>query len=1134
MSVTARHATDPRNFVWISANAGSGKTRLLTDRVTRLLLQGADVSRILCLTYTKAAAAEMASRLFDRLGAWALLPDDRLRQQLEEISAEPQECRDLRLARRLFAQALETPGGLKIQTIHAFCQSLLARFPVEAGIPAQFSVMDERDAAESLGESRNFVLEKAATGDAVLADAIGLLASRASDARFGDILNSATAERGKLENLLSQHGDPQGFFRHLRKVLDVAEGDTQDAVPLRLCSELAVEKRHFLIAAELFSKGFKSDQQLSERLAEFVREGMGAEHFDGLRSAFFTKGGKPRAKLVTKKIAAANPNAAAWVETLRDRVLAADNQQRRIATADMTEAVLHVAFAVFDRYQQMKRARSALDYDDLITATIRLLETADAAQWVLYKLDGGIDHILVDEGQDTSREQWQIVSRLAEEFFAGLGARAEARNRRLFVVGDEKQSIFSFQGAEPAAFGEYRDRFRLQAEGAGLPFIDYRPAISRRSASAILGFVDAVFESDAARDGLTSGSDVIHHDADRTELGRVEIWPLVPSPERKEFEPLAPVDAIAPGAHSVLAARIADRIAGWLKHGMSLLGGEPVTAGDIMILVRRRNVFSEEMIRQLLDRGVSVAGADRMVLLEQLAIMDLVALGHFALLPEDELNLAALLKSPIGGFAEQDLYDLAQPRNGTLWEELCARAHERPVFAEAHALLVGALSDADQVTPFEFYSHILNRGARAHLVARLGLETDDAIDEFLALALAHERAHAPSLQSFLAWFADGAGEVKRDMEQAGGAVRVMTVHGAKGLEAKVVFLPDTFQTPNHEGCGNLLFTDDCAFFGMPADLECEAVAAAKAAAHEREMCEYRRLLYVAATRARDALIVCGYHTGNRNEPAPECWYSMLEAAGRQLGKQEEIDGETIVAIGSSFMVSAPVTGHPPERRLPNFLRESAAPEPIAALLRPSRIPGLEEPLGASPVGQKAGSRFRRGVLMHALLAKLPDLPRDQRDGTGLAWLARQGLTGAEAKSLLNDVHSIVDAPQFSALFGDNSRAEVAITARFPELGNAPISGQIDRLAVTENSVLIADFKTNRDVPGSATEVPRLYLAQMALYRGALRKIYSGKDVTCALIWIDSALLMPLPDELLDREMQRIAAISATEAQLDPN
>lgn len=1134
MSVTARDATDPRNFAWISANAGSGKTRLLTDRVTRLLLRGADVSRILCLTYTKAAAAEMASRLFDRLGAWALLPDDKLLEQLREIGAGRQECSDLKLARRLFAQALETPGGLKIQTIHAFCQSLLARFPVEAGIPARFAVLDERDAAGSLDESRNFVLEKAAAGDSVLANAIGLLASRASDARFADILNSAIVARGKLEHLLTLHGsDPQAFFRHLRKVLDVAEGDTEDAALIRLCTELTGEKQQFQTAAELFSRGAKTDQQLSERLTAFVEGGMTAGLYGRLRSAFFTLEGTPRKSLATKKTAESNPNAVAWVETLRDRMLAADDQQRRIATARMTEAVLRVAFAVFDRYQQIKQARSALDYDDLITATIRLLGTTDAAQWVLYKLDGGIDHILVDEGQDTSREQWQIVSRLAEEFFAGLGARPESRERRLFVVGDEKQSIFSFQGAEPAAFGEYRDRFRSQAHGAGLPFIDFRPAISRRSASTILEFVDAIFESESARDGLTSGRDLIHHDADRKELGRVEIWPLVPPPERKAFEPLAPVDAPEPGAHTVLAARIAGRIADWLKHGISLPGGEPFTAGDIMILVRRRNVFSEEMIRQLLDRGVQVAGADRMVLLEQLAIMDLVALGHFALLPEDDLNLAALLKSPITGFAEQDLYDLAQPRKSSLWDELCARAHERPIFAAAHSLLVSALSDADQAPPFEFYSRILNRGARARLVARLGLETDDAIDEFLALALAHGRAHAPSLQSFLAWFAEGAGEVKRDMEQAGGAVRIMTVHGAKGLEAKVVFLPDTFQTPNHGKRDDILFTDDCAFFGMPGELACEAVTQAKAAAHEREMREYRRLLYVAATRARDALIVCGYHTGNRKEPAPECWYSLLDAAGRKLGESQLGDGEMIVAIGAAFIASAPAAANPPDVTLPRFLREPAVAEPIAPLLRPSRIPGLDEPVGISPVGQKP-QRFRRGLLMHALLAKLPELPHGQRDTRGLAWLARQGISGAEAKALLDDVHSILDAPQFSPLFGDDSRAEVAITARFPELGNAQVSGQIDRLAVTENSVLIADFKTNRDVPGSAAEVPKLYLAQMALYRAALRKIYSDRQVACALIWTDSALLMPLPDELLDGEMKRLVSISAAEAQLDPN
>ncbi len=1128
MTVGPADATDPRNFAWVSANAGSGKTRLLTDRVTRLLLHGADVSRILCLTYTKAAAAEMSSRLFDRLGNWALLPDDRLLAQLAEIGAGPAECSDLRHARRLFAQALETPGGLKIQTIHAFCQHLLARFPVEAGVPARFSVLDERDASELLDQARRLVLEKSATGDTGLANAVPILAARANDTRFAEILASAIADRGKLQQLLTQHGDdPERFFRHLRKTLDVTGCSSEQGVLSEFVARLSTEKSNFLKLAKWLGAGSKNDQELAARFGSLAGSEMGPENYELLRDAFFTTANTLRHKLVSNQLQSENPALAFYLDNLQASVAAIDDRLRRIATASLTEALLRVAFGVLDGYQQAKRARAALDYDDLIDVTIRLLENGDAAAWVLYKLDGGIDHILVDEGQDTSREQWRIVSRLSEEFFAGNGVRSEANCRRLFVVGDEKQSIFSFQGAEPAAFGEYRDFFGGRATGANLPFVDFRPAISRRSAQSILAFVDSVFSTPAARDGLSTVSDPIHHDADRREIGRVEIWPWIPSAERKEFDPLAPVDAPVHGAHSVLASRIADRIAGWLQSGASLPGsGRPITAGDVMILVRRRNAFAEAMIRELLDRRIPVAGADRMVLTEQIAIMDLLALGNFALLPEDDLNLAALLKSPVIGFSESDLYELAQPRIGKLWAELGARAGERPVFAEAHTVLSRVLSDSDMMPPFEFYSRILNRGVRGRLVARLGLETDDAIDEFLALALVHESSHSPSLQTFLSWFSQGGADVKRDMEQGGGAVRVMTVHGAKGLESMVVVLPDTFQTPDHDRRGNILYTDECAFFGVPKRLETQPVADAKAAAHEREMREYRRLLYVAATRARDMLVVCGYQAGNRREPPRDSWYALLDSAGRNLGTPEEIDGENVMVIGSPIATRRQIFEPASGTDLPAFLRQPAKPERLEPLLHPSRIPGADEAPAISPVAG-ARQRYRRGLLLHALLAMLPKIGRKDRETAGREFLNRRGVAGSEAQSLIGDAQKILDDGQFKALFGSSSRAEVSVTARLPELGGAQISGQIDRLVVTGDSVLIADYKTNRRTPVSAEEVPRAYIVQMALYRSALEKIYPGRTVACALIWTETARLMFLPAELLDREMHILAANSTS-------
>jgi ATP-dependent helicase/nuclease subunit A len=1077
------------------------------------------------LTYTKAAASEMASRLFDRLGQWALLPDDELDKRILEIGADFVNADMRARARRLFAQALETPGGLKIQTIHSFCQNVLARFPVEAGIPARFTVLDERSAAELMAEARNTALQRAAKGDERLAKAVAVLATRAADGRFAEILDVAIGDSSKLRGLIAQHGDEARFFAHLHKTLQIVDGETEASVLERFCTELQGDRDicHRIVAWLAASSA--NDRKAGVQFSRFLAAELPAGQFEALRGVFFTSQNEPRKTLVTKAAASSSPQLANYIEKLKERVYTVEDHRRRAVTCALTEALVTVAMTVLDIYDQLKRLRASLDYDDLTRATLELLDRREAAAWVLYKLDGGIEHILVDEAQDTSPEQWRIVGRLTEDFFAGRGARDYARPRTIFAVGDEKQSIFSFQGADPLEFGRQRSLFQRRALGAELPFADLRPQISRRSARTVLEFVDAVFAAADARDGLSSTNEPILHDPHRAEIGRVEIWPGVNPPKTEERDPWEQaVDAPSrTSAQVVLAARIASRIAEWIRSGTCLPGSrKPITPGDIMILVRRRNAFAEEMIRQLIDKNVPVAGADRMVLMEQIAIADLVALGRFALLPEDDLNLAALLRSPLIGFSEEDVYDLAQPRRGKLWDELRARRNERGIFETAHSFLAGVLTEADYLPPFEFYARALGNGLRKKLIARLGAEAADAIDEFLALALAHESTHPPSLESFLNWFVKGASEVKRDMEHGGGAVRVMTVHGAKGLEANVVILPDTLQVPDHERRGPLLYTDHCVFFGVPKALESAAVTAAKAAAQRKEMREYRRLLYVAATRAREYLVICGYENKIASSATP--WYRHLREAGKRIGREEEIAGENIIVMGGALSLGTPLTGAAAdgETPIPAFLKHASAPERSARLLRPSEAAGMEELPSLSPLAD-SGKRFERGLLVHALLARLPDIAPEERETAGLTYLRRRGLAAAEAKPLLIETLGILEHEAFAPLFGPRSRAEIALIAELPELGHARVSGQIDRLAVMDDAVLIADFKTNRPAPASIDATPRLYRTQMALYRAALQKIYPGKRIDCALVWTDGARLMPLPSALLDEEIARIAA-----------
>ncbi len=1113
-------ATDPAVSAWVSANAGAGKTHVLTDRVTRLLLDGAYPARILCLTYTKAAAAEMASRLFARLGEWALLPDHTLSEKLTQIGASVPDADALRRARRLFAQALETPGGLKIQTIHSFCQMVLSRFPLEAGVAPRFTVLDERSAAELMRAARHAVLERAGAGEEPLARSVAVLAARAHDGRFGEILDLAIGQADRLRKMTGKDG--RRFFTHMRKQLDIGEGEDEGSVLAQFCAELGRQRVDCERLARWLADGSTNDRNASAWMAEFLESGMTPDTFMQLRSIFYTKGNELRQNPVTKKWAEKNPALAASLQELGARVERVEQRRRAAITAQLTEAVVTVALAVLHDYRRMKRERAVLDYDDLILSTIALLEKSDAALWVLYKLDGGLDHILVDEAQDTSPQQWSIVVKLAEEFFAGQGARERARPRTLFAVGDEKQSIFSFQGADPDAFGRHLHLFKMRAEQAGLAFADLRPTVSRRSAVSVLDFVDAVFARDEARDGLTSSGDTIRHDPHRKEIGRVEVWPAVKSEKTEDRDLWKPVDEPLPqSAQMKLAAKLAKRIRGWLDTGTTLPeSGKPIRPGDIMILVRRRNEFAREMIRKLMEHGVPVAGADRMVLMDQIAIADLVALGRFALLPDDDLTLAALLRSPLIDLSEDELLELAAQRDGRLWTALRTRKEERAEFARAHAFLADIRGQADFVAPFEFYARALSKGLRQKLVARLGAEAADAIDEFLSLALAYESAHPPSLEGFLDWFEKGASEVKRDMEQGAGAVRVMTVHGAKGLEANIVILPDTAQIAEQERRAGLLYTEDCVFFGVKKELDTPAVMAAKAEAARREMREYRRLLYVATTRAREWLILTGYEM--RNGTRPDSWYELIRAARMPSWREEEIDGETVLALGAPLPGRGARPADPESRRttLPEFLSRAAPAEPEARIVRPSDAVEAYQPAPISPI-EDDGARFKRGLLVHALLAHLPEIEENERETRALAYLKREGIEQTDAKAIIAESFAVLRHPEFALLFTPLSRAEVGVTALLPEYGNLRVSGQIDRLAVTEDAVLIADFKTNRPPPKTVDETPAIYLAQMALYRAALARIYPGKRVECALIWTVGPRLMKLPAALLDAEMAKL-------------
>jgi len=1115
-------AADPKHSAWVSANAGAGKTHTLANRVTRLLLAKAPPERILCLTYTKAAAAEMSDRLFNVLGKWSMASDEDLTRFIAEIGGTDLSTDGLREARRLFAKALETPGGLKIQTIHSFCQNLLSRFSVEAAVPPGFTVIDEQTSREIIAGARARVLERAGSGDVVLGAAVSLLVTQTSEQKLQDILDAALGnERRKLARALAGCNSRDGSLtRTMRRFHGADESESEDDIVGSFCATLKTEIAQLKAVVAWMKQGSTRDQQRAGGLERALTMELGTGAFENLLSSFMTQKGESYAELVTKKTAQARPDLLNYLLDLERRICAAEEKRRAAHAAALCDAALTVADAVRDLYTAEKRSRGVLDYDDLITETLKLLERGETAAWVLYKLDGGLDHVLVDEAQDTSPEQWAILKKLTEEFFSGAG-RESGTVRTVFAVGDEKQSIFSFQGADPAQFDINRQYFAGHIQNAGLAFNYEWLKTSRRSVPEVLTFVDRVFAEEAARIGLTSLGLAIEHEALRKETkGLVEFWPSIKPDDKDEPDPWRPVDTPSETSPVVrLAEKIARTIKGWISNGVALPGKEhAIRPGDIMILLPRREPFGSEIIRQLKAVNVPVAGADRIRITEQIAVQDLIALGRFALLQEDDLTLATVLRSPLVGVSEETLFDLSYGRKETLWRSL--RENSDPTLDAAREFLSECLNRADFVPPYEFYAHILTvRGMRPRLLARLGAEASDAIEEFLSLALSHESQNPPSLEGFLHWIERGGAEIKRDMERGRDEVRVMTVHGAKGLEADIVILPDTTRPASNAQKRQLLYANDGVLFSVPDAVAPLAVKAAKQAANAEALNEHKRLLYVALTRAKERLYICGFE--NRKGIDPNSWYTLMERAANELGVAVERGGETIRVYGNNednVARSAPIDATKieiPHWALTAPKQETERPR----IVRPSLIETPPSPL--SPLSRE-GKSFKRGVLIHALLARLPEIAPESRGDVARKFLLARDVPAEDTDGLTKEILAVLRDEIFAPVFAAGSRAEVALAAELPELGGIKVNGRVDRLAVSDREVLVLDFKTDRTVPETEKHVASGYLAQMALYREALRRVFPGKKVVCGLLWTAGPKLMRLPDGPLDTQLGRLA------------
>ena len=1117
-------ASDPLVHAALSASAGTGKTHVLTSRVLRLLLRGTPPSSILCLTFTKAGAAEMANRIGERLAHWVRLPDEALRKELYALR-EDNSPPAVERARRLFAEVLDAPGGgLRIQTIHSFAQTLLAAFPAEADITPGFRPIEGRAEHELVRRTLAALLENAeASGDRGLLDDVSALSLRLGEAGAENYLMACARGHEAMAAL----GDPSTIDARLLGMIGIDGGDPETEFARRLADDeidLGLVQR--LIAANrawATSTGDKIVANLTAFLAASPasRKAM----LTDIGSGLVTAKGEPCK--VQQKQRSAEPDYdrlvvefADWWGSLRTLVCAAELAATQAAGLRAGQAFSRV-------YVQAKRAAGVADFDDLIARTRRLFAQPGMGEWVRYKLDQRTDHILVDEAQDTNRDQWEIVGALAAEFFSG-NPEAEDRWRTLFMVGDYKQAIFSFQSTDPREF----DRFKLtiaeragelsvaadEAEVRAREFRDLSIDASFRSSPPVLQLVDALI-GDVGHRAMGLGAPPNPHRAYHSDRpGRVELWPA--------YDPAVEFEEADEGDEGwideptrLYADAIARQVRRWLEEGPVLATtGRPLTPGDIMVLVRSRTELASLIVARLYAQRVPVAGIDRLHLHKPLAVKDLLAAVGFAVQPLDDLNLANLLVSPLIGWTQDQLYGLAYDRKGKLWAELASRREEHSHWTEAHAILSDWLRQADYVTPARFLETILSGplDGRRKLLRRLGEAARDPIEELLSSALLFEQEETASLDRFLAWFGQGEVEVKRDPSAPANAVRVMTIHGAKGLEAPLVILADATHDPDKVGGTSAVIEVPLPEIGpvpmiRPRKDECAPIFRVLIdAAKEADREEHWRLAYVGLTRAAERLVIAGVKP--RRDVPQASWHAAASRAMQALGAAAvEVEGwgGALVWQGEGKALAPRKAGKPALEpiAIPDHLRRAAPvearpPRPLA----PSQI--AEDRDSAPPPGPELRAAARRGTLLHSLFERLPGVAPDARHDLALRWLERAGVEPAVRDEIASAACRVVGDPAYADLFGPGSLAEAPIAATLAD--GRVVAGTVDRLCIGAHLVRVIDFKTGRSIPADSSSVPPGHRAQMNAYAEALRIIFPGRRVEASLLYTAGPRLIRLP------------------------
>lgn len=1104
-------ASDISHSVFLFANAGSGKTKVLIDRILNLLLSHVEARKILCLTYTKAAAGEMKARIAAKLKSWVVMKPEILAAEIAAILGRTPEAKMLDFARTLFAKVVDENENLKILTIHAFCSSILKRFPLEANVHPNFKVIDELASLEMMRGVYHDLIANA-ENDADLSEALHVVSENMNEQSFAKFTKRLLDNAAKFKKMREHYGDERTWLNSPFKFFELKD----DASSAEVWQEFLAET----------SQKTAGMQQVGKTLAELSAKTKAAagleiltflarpnkEKFSDYKRTFVTQENALNASL-TKNL---EPQIIAILEAEVERIKNFENKLLEIKLANYSKAVLKLAAFLINRYEELKRGQNVLDYNDLVNKTIRFLASPNINPWVMYKLDGGIEHILVDEAQDTSFEQWEIIKLLAQDFFVNEKEEGEF-GRTIFAVGDKKQSIYSFQGAAPWIFEQMEEVVKNQAQGAGYNFKTVPLNISFRSSECVLSLVNSVFSSPQNAPGIKKEDEDITHLSFRGKTPSVvELWQALPMPEKKKkAEWRLPTEVVEKEENdNKLARLVAEKILQLISNKTYLPSRKrAVHAGDFLILIKKRDQLAKYIIKNLAKLGIPFSGADKLSVASNLAVKDLIAVANVARLPDDDLSFATVLKSPLFDLSEEELFELASPRGElSLYQSLEQKSADNRRFKEVLNNFLKIRKLSITLPPFDFFETILNRfGYKEKALAAMGEEAADSISEFLSLALAYQEKNPPSILEFINLITSENIELKRDNnndKENNNSVRMMTVHSAKGLEAPIIIIPQSIKTSRRaDAAFENLFFEDAFFVSAPEfdDYKNPKLARLEERRARLEEEEYRRLLYVALTRAEDRLYVGAAH--KHGEDLAASWYSMMEKGFLDLGIKSAPDEFLSTHFGApleSFRLE--VKGGELEVAAEKIKQPAfVMPEWVN---QPAKEMAYEEALedGEYISALEKKTSFERGKIIHKLLEFVPPYNEKSYLEKGKRFLLSSGMAEKEAQDLLDKVAVIFKIPEINALFSKNGQSEVSVFVK--EEGKSR-TRRIDRMLVKDDEVLILDYKTNRIAPQNVAEIPSSYQEQLNDYKRILGRIYEGRKVRAFLLYIESMKLFEI-------------------------